>query len=162
MKALNIHFFSSAENTKPASPPKKERKPATVILTGYISWAGKLVIPATTMVDLGVDLDKISFKVGIADGKRKVKSLYLVPTREREGNFSFAKAAKSYTLNLAVILTKSGVDFSKAKYGFTIHLFEYEGTTAFDLRLVLKTASLKVPYLGKPRGRKPKVAQAAD
>lgn len=162
MKAINIQFYSPADNRQLASSPKKEAKPANVILTGYVSAAGKLVLPSRTVVDLGVDLDQTFFKVGMGEGKRNANSFYLVPTSEREENFSFDKAAKSYTLSLPVILTKSGIDFSKAKYDFTIHLFEYEGTTAFELRLVRKTAVNKAPYTGKPQGRKPKAAQAAD
>jgi hypothetical protein len=155
MKAINIHFFSPTENQQPTAKADKVAKPAKVILTGYISSAGKLVLPAKTVAHLGVDLSKTGFKVGMDEGKRKAKSLYLVPGSNDAETFTFEKAAKSYTLALPFILKKSGVDFAKTKYGFTIRLFEYEGTTAFSLQLAPEAAAAKVPYTGKPRGRKP-------
>jgi hypothetical protein len=156
MKAIKIHFFSPTENQQPKDKAEKAAKPAKLILTGYISTAGKLVLPAKTVSHLGVDLSKTSFKVGMDEGKRKAKSLYLVPSSRDAETFAFEKAAKSYTLALPFILKKSGVDFAKTKYDFTIRLFEYEGTTAFDLKVAPEAAAVKVPYTGKPRGRKPR------
>lgn len=156
MKAINIHFFSPTENQQPTAKADKVAKPAKVILTGYISSVGKLVLPAKTVAHLGVDLSKTGFKVGMDEGKRKAKSLYLVPGSTDAETFTFEKAAKSYTLALPFILKRSGVDFTKTKYDFTIRLFEYEGTTAFDLKIAPEAAAVKVPYTGKPRGRKPK------
>jgi hypothetical protein len=69
---------------------------------------------------LGVDLSKTDFKVGMDEGKRKAKSLYLVPGRTDEKTFSFEKAAESYTLALPFIFKKSGVDYAQTKYDFTI------------------------------------------
>ncbi len=100
MKASNIRFFSPTENRQPSSKPEKVPKAAKVILTGYVSTVGKLVLPAKTVAHIGVDLDNTSFKVGMDEGKRKAKSLYLVPSSTDEGNFVFEKAAKSYTLAL--------------------------------------------------------------
>ncbi len=162
MKAINIHFFSSSENQQPIAKAEKVAKLAKVILTGYISSAGKLVLPAKTVAHLGVDLSKTSFKVGMDEGKRKAKSLYLVPSSTDEDTFTFEKAAKSYTLALPFILKKSGIDFVKTKYDFTIRLFEHEGTTAFALQLTLESVAPKVPYTGKPRGRKPRQASDAE
>ena len=162
MKAINIHFFSSTENQLPTPKAEKAAKPAKLLLTGYISTAGKLVLPAKTAAHLGVDLSKTSFKVGMDEGKRKAKSLYLVPGSTDEETFTFEKAAKSYTLALPFILKRSGVDFAKTKYDFTIRLFEYEGTTAFDLKIAPEAAVTKVPYTGKPRGRKPKQDSVAE
>ena len=162
MKAINIHFFSPTENQQPTAKAEKAAQPAKLILTGYISTAGKLVLPAKTVAHLGVDLSKTSFKVGMDEGKRKAKSLYLVPGSNDAETFTFEKAAKSYTLALPFILKKSGVDFSKTKYGFTIRLFEYEGTTAFSLQLAPEAAAAKVPYTGKPRGRKPRQNSDAE
>jgi hypothetical protein len=82
------------------------------VLTGYISSAGKLVLPAKTVASTGVILNTTLFKVGMDEGKRKAKSLYLVPASSGPEAFSFEKAAKSYTLVLPFILKKSGVDFS--------------------------------------------------
>jgi len=131
-------------------------------LTGYVSSAGKLVFPGITVANLGVDLGTTRFRVGMDAGKRKAKSLYLVPSSTDEETFTFEKAAKSYTLALPFILKRSGVDFTKTKYDFTIRLFEYEGMTAFELKVAPEAAATKVPYTGKPRGRKPKVNQVSE
>ncbi|UFH57853.1 hypothetical protein [Spirosoma sp. KNUC1025] len=144
------------ENQHPAAKAEKATKPAKVILTGYISMAGKLVLPAKTVAHIGVDLDQASFKVGMDEGKRKAKSLYLVPHSTEEKTFTFEKAVKSYTLALPYILKKSRVDFVLTKYDFMIRLFEYENTTAFELKVTPEAAAVKVPYTSKPRGRKPR------
>ncbi|GAB4015276.1 hypothetical protein GCM10028808_40150 [Spirosoma migulaei] len=157
MKSIDIRFFSLAENSLPKAKKEKAVKAKKVILTGYISNAGKLVFPAKTTTGLGVDFENTTFKVGMQEGKRKAKSLYLVPVSDsQEDTFQVEKAAKSYTLSLPFILKKSGVDFGKSKYAFTIRLFDYEGSTAFELQLSQEDAAPKVPYTGKPRGRKPK------
>ncbi|GAB4039377.1 hypothetical protein [Spirosoma gilvum] len=162
MKAAKIRFFSPTENQQSTSKLEKASKPANLKLTGYVSTAGKLVLPAKTVAQLGVDLDKTSFKVGMDEGKRKAKSLYLVPSSMDEGTFAFQKAAKSYTLALPFILKKSGVDFTKTKYDFTVRLFEYEATTAFELKVAPEATAVKLPYTGKPRGRKPKQVSVAE
>ena len=163
MKALKINFFSPAQNRQIKPNIEKAVKPAKVELTGYISSSGKLVLPAKTVANLGVDLDTTPFKLGIDQGKRKAKSLYLVPGSPDAETFSFEKAAKSYTLALPFILTKSGVNYAKTKYNFTIRLFAYESSTAFELQLApALEAAAKEPYTGKPRGRKPKQDQIAE
>ncbi|SFF31725.1 hypothetical protein [Spirosoma endophyticum] len=158
MKALTINFFSPTENRPTKTKSPKAAKPTKVALTGYISATGKLTLPTKTVANLGINLDDTLFKVGMDQGKRKAKSLYLVPGSDSEETFSFEKAAKSYTLALPFILTKSGVDYAKTKYAFTIRLFDYEGSTALELKLAAEAAPAKVPYTGKPRGRKPKSA----
>lgn len=162
MKALAINFFSTAENSPTKAKRSKSAKPVKVELTGYISSTGKLTLPAKTVANLGINLDDTLFKVGMDQGKRKTKSLYLVPASGSEETFSLEKAAKSYTLSLPVILTKSGVNYAQTKYAFTIHLFDYNGSTAFELKLAPEAGQAKVPYTGKPRGRKPKSAQAVE
>lgn len=162
MKAISIHFFSPAENSSAKAKPQKVPKPAKVLLNGYVSSAGKLVLPAKTVASLGVDLASTPFQVGMLAGKRKAKSLYLVPASTETETFSFEKAAKSYMLTLPFILKKCGIDYSKTKYDFTIRLFEYEGKTAFELQLTPEAVAAKVPYTGKPRGRKPKQDQVAE
>ena len=162
MKAVNIRFFSLTDNSDPKTKSSKAPKLPKVVLTGYISPVGKLVLPDKTAANLGIDLDNTPFKVGMDQGKRKAKSLYLVPTTSNQESFIFEKTAKSYTLALPFILKKSGVDFTKTKYDFTIRLFEYEGTTAFELKVAPKAAATKVPYTGKPRGRKPKINQVSE
>ena len=163
MKALTINFFSPTQNSPTKTKSPKAAKPAKIALTGYISATGKLTLLAKTVANLGINLDDTLFKVGMDQGKRKAKSLYLVPASGPDTEtFTFEKAAKSYTLALPYILTKSGVDYAKTKYSFTIRLFEYEGTTAFELQLAPEAAAAKAPYTGKPRGRKPKQDQVAE
>lgn len=160
MKAVAIRFFSPQENN--ALTQKKEKSPRLkeIILTGYISGSGKLVFPAKTVAGLGLDVDNTSFKIGIEEGKRKAKTLYLVPAVDgQENSFQLEKAAKSYTLSLPFILRKSGVDYSSRKYGFRIELIEYEGSQAYALQLSQDEAAPKAAYTGKPRGRKPKASQ---
>ncbi|GAB4039451.1 hypothetical protein [Spirosoma gilvum] len=162
MKALDIRFFSLAENSQFKAKKVKVSKTKKIVLTGYISNAGKLVFPAKTVSNLEIDLDSTAFKVGIQQDKRKAKSLYLVPASGQADTFQFEKAAKSYTLSLPFILKKSGVVFQKSKYGFTIRFFEHEGSTALELQLTTEVTTPKAPYTGKPRGRKPKQALASE
>ena len=160
MKAIAIRFFSPQENNAPTQKKGKASSLKPIILTGYISGSGKLVFPAKTVAVLGLDGGITRFKVGIAEGKRKAKTLYLVPTGDgQEGSFPLEKAAKSYTLALPVILRKSGVDYSARKYVFRIELIEYEGTTAFALQLSQGEVAPKGANTDKPRGRKPKASQ---
>jgi hypothetical protein len=163
MKAVDIRFFSSEENTLQKERKVKEAKLKKIVLNGYISGAGKLVFPAKIVGDLGVALENAAFKVGMQEGKRKAKSLYVVPADEAETNtFQFEKAAKSYTMSLPVILKKSGIDFKETKYVFSIDRFDYEGATALELQINPLEETPKKPYTGKPRGRKPKVQADAE
>ena len=156
MKATAIRFFSPQENLVPKDKKDKATQPKEVILTGYISGSGKLVFSAKTAAELGIDTENDTFKVGVPQGKRKAKSLYLVPAENgQDDTFQLEKAAKSYTMSLGVVLKKSGVDFTQSKYSFTIELFNYEGNTAMELQLrQQEEAAPKAPYAGKPRGRK--------
>lgn len=163
MKSIDIRFFSSQENSLPKDKKAKNPKPKKVVLNGYISGAGKLVFPAKIVAELGIDIENALFKVGMQDGKRKAKSLYVVPAGNDEADtFQFEKAAKSYTLSLPVILKKSGVDFKETKYVFSIDLFDYKETTALALQLSQLETAPKKPYTGKPRGRKKKVKADAE
>ena len=151
MKEKRIRFFSAEENSKP-TPPKLE-KPVT--LTGTISAFGKLVFPIDTVEKLGIEPDSTWFKIGAQEGKRKLKSLYLVPTDDESGAFALQKGGKSYGIPLGGILQKYGVDFKASKFDFTIKSFEYdEGVTGYELQL--EDQAPKPEYTGKPRGRKPK------
>ncbi len=73
MKAVAIRFFAPQENKLPPAKTQKAPKPREIILTGYISGSGKLVFPAKTVAGLGLDADNTTFKVGMAEGKRKPK-----------------------------------------------------------------------------------------
>lgn len=124
---------------------------------GYISASGNLVFLTKTAAELGIDAQNSTVNVGIPEGKRQARSLYLVAAGAGQDNtFQLEKAAKGYTLALPFILQKSGVDFSTRKYSFLIELFTYEGSAAFELQLQQEAVGPKAPYMGKPRGRKPR------
>ncbi|MVM37360.1 hypothetical protein GO730_06495 [Spirosoma sp. HMF3257] len=153
MKAKQIRFFSPDEN----SDAKKQKKKSTakpVPVTGYISSAGKVVFPDKSIAQLGLDTQNNLFKVGTQDGKRKIKSLYLIPgAGENEEAFELEKAAKSHSISLPFILQKGGIDFANVKHTFTVKPFDYdEGVTGYELKLT--NESPKPEYTGKPRGRK--------
>ena len=153
MKAKQIRFFSVDDNSE--SKKKKEKsaaKPAPV--TGYISSTGKLVFPAKSIAQLGLDPENNRFKVGTQDGKRKIKSLYLIPgADDQQDSFELAQGAKSHGISMPYILQKGGIDYANTKYSFTVKSFDYDnGVTGFELKLT--NDSPKPEYTGKPRGRK--------
>lgn len=152
MKSTSIRFFSPNENTE--TKEKSVAKPVTV--TGYISSTGKLVFPAKTVSQLGFDPETTRFKIGTQEGKRKLKSLFLIPANDGQAEtFVMEKAAKSYGISLASILQKNKIEFATSKYTFTIKPFDYEAdVTGYELQLDDQTP--KPEYSGKPRGRKPK------
>jgi hypothetical protein len=151
MKAPKIYFFKQEDNseTQEKSAPKVKEAPAT----GYVSSTGKLVFPTKSVAQLGLEPDGISFQIGAQEGKRKIKSLYVIPAAEETNEtFQMEKGAKSYTIPLAVILQKGKIDYSGTKYVFTIKPFDYEDDiTGYELQLEPET---KPEYTGKPRGRK--------
>lgn len=163
MKSLDIRFFSPSENSTPKEKNANTSKGQKVTLTGYISGSGKLVLPNKTVSNLGVDLDNSVFRVGMQEGKRIAKSLYVVPSNnDQTDTFQFEKAAKSYTLALPFILRKNKVDFEKSKFTFTISFFEYDGTTALELQITAKKTSSITLDTGKPRGRKSKEKDSVE
>ena len=85
MKATEIRFYSLRDN----SEVKKEKSTAKPVnITGYISTGGKIVFPAKSVAQLPFDPENTRFKIGTQQGKRKVKSLYLVPAGDdQEGDF---------------------------------------------------------------------------
>ncbi|WP_080238604.1 hypothetical protein [Spirosoma rigui] len=158
MKDKAIRFFSPQENTA-TKPGKAGAKP--VKLEGYISTTGKLVFPTKTMNQLELEADSIRFRIGTQEGKRTIKSLYLVPTHDPAVEaFALKKAAKGYTIPLGLILQNGGIDYSLTSYTFTISPVDLEdGLVGYELRL--QNAAPKPVYTGKPRGRKPKQTQQA-
>lgn len=152
MKATALRFFSPEDNNE----SKKKATPKSVTLTGYVSAAGKLVFPDKTVSQLSIDPEATRFKIGVEEGKRKIKSLYLVAADDiSSDSFEMTKAAKGYTIALALILQKSGIDYATTKYTFTIKEFTYEdGVSGYELQL--SDSAPKPAYTGKPRGRKPK------
>ena len=155
MKPIALQFFSPQDNTQPTQKgtTKSIRK---TLLTGSVSTTGKLVFPLRTVQQLSIDSAIDRFKVGIEQGKRKIKSLYLVPAnQDRSESFELIKKANSYSIALAHILQRGGVDYNKTAYVFTIHSFEHEdGVTGYELRFNIPAP--KPPYTGKPRGRQNK------
>lgn len=156
MKDKAIRFFSPEENTV-IKQSKASAKP--VKLEGYISTTGKLVFPAKTMSQLELEPDSVRFRIGTAEGKRTIKSLYLVPTHDPNADaFTLKKAAKGYTISLGLILQNGGIDYSLTNYTFSVNPVDLEdGLIGFELRL--QNTAPKPAYTGKPRGRKPKQAQ---
>lgn len=157
MKTPQIKFYSPEDNMEPVSKVAKTKaKPS-----GYISETGTLVFPKATLEEIGVEPDTALFKVGTTEGKRKIKSLYLIPTDEQEGAFAFSKVGRGSGISLAVILKRGGIDYQAIKHIFTVTLFNYsEGVTGYEL--AIEAEAFKEPYTGKPRGRKPKAADAAS
>lgn len=153
MKPKQIRFFSPEENSE-AKKPKKKAMTKTTPATGYISTAGKVVFPNKTMEQIGINTDQNTFKVGTQEGKRKIKSLYIVPAEAgQEETFALEKAAKSYSMSLPYILQRGGIDYADQKHTFTVKSFDYgNGVEGYELKLV--NESPKQPYTGKPRGRK--------
>ena len=153
MTPKNIRFFSPEEN-QPKTKEKIKIK-AKVLPTGYISNAGKIIFPAATIEELGIESHNTKFQVGTDQGKRKIKNIYLIPT-DQPGGFSIVRTGRGYSLPLEVILSKGGIDFNAAKYKFTASIFKHEGTLGYALAISPETVVEKAPYTGKPRGRKPR------
>jgi hypothetical protein len=150
--AVDIRYFSPEENTKPRAK-RTVRKPVKV--TGYISSGGKIVLPQKSVSQLGIDFGSARFKLGTEGGKRKIKSLIIVPSTDEAGTFTFTKAAKSYTMALGVLLTKNGVDFGSKKYTFTVSPLSVDDSTS-GYELKFEDPTEKPAYTGKRRGPKPK------
>ena len=153
MKQKAIKFFSPEENV----PKTKAAEKAAPLPTGYISNSGKLVFPATALRDLGIDPESTYFKIGIQEGKRKIKSIYLVPSSSSDRTFSFEKSGRGHVIPLAIILKKGAVDFENQKLIFTISSFDFDPATK-GYELAIENEVPKPEYTGKPRGRKAKVA----
>ncbi len=148
MKAKEIRFFSPEENVAPKNKPEAASKSYT---TGYITSTGKVIIPQKSAEEVGIDPKNSAFMIGMPENKRKLKSLFLVPApREAEGVFEMEESGRNFYFPLGVILEKGGLDVKNNKYTFDIKSFEYDGTTAFELKLDAPTPKTKRP------GRKPK------
>ena len=153
MNAKQIHFFSPTENSE-ATKTEKKSAIKSVPIEGYISATGKLVFPNKAISQLGFDPQNNQFKIGTQDGKRKIKSLFMIPDAAgQEGAFELTKGAKSHGISLPYILQKGGIDYANTKYTFTVNSFDYEGdVTGYELKITSENP--KVEYTGKPRGRK--------
>ncbi|WP_342087734.1 hypothetical protein [Dyadobacter sp. OTU695] len=157
MKIKAIKFFSPEENVEKT----KEAPKAAPLPEGYISNSGKLVFPAAALRDLGIDPESTKFKIGTQEGKRKIKSVYLVPSTNSDQTFSFEKSGRGHVIPLAVILEKGGVNFDSEKLIFKISTFDFDQATK-GYELAIETETPKPEYTGKPRGRKPKASVDAE
>lgn len=152
MKTPQIKFFTPEENTPLTSKVVEKAKP-----TGNISDSGLLIFPKATLEEIGVEPQTALFKIGATEGKRKIKSLYLIPTDQQEGSFSFTRIGRGSGIALPVILKRGGIDYEAVKHIFTITIFNYsEGVVGYEL--AIEPEAPKEPYTGKTRGRKRKVA----
>jgi hypothetical protein len=153
----DIRFFTQADNQAAATTAKADKAIKSVSLTGYISPTGKLVLPTKT-VRMVSDLASVQvMKVGSLAGKRKLTVLYLIPTDEQDiEGFAVTTTPRGLTIELAQILTSGRVDYKTDKYSFTLTPFDQEGLTGYELALTAQRTQPKAPYMGKPRGRKPK------
>lgn len=157
MKLKAIKFFSPEENV----PEAKAAPKVTPLPAGYISNSGKLVFPAAALRDLGIDPESANFKIGTQEGKRKIKSLYLVPVANSDQAFSFEKSGRGHVIPLALVLKKGGVDFESQKLVFKISTFDFDQATK-GYELAIENEVRKPEYTGKPRGRKAKAAAHSD
>lgn len=153
MKTKQIRFFSPNENSEATKKAKKSVVKAAPV-KGYISATGKLVFPDKSVSQLGLDPQNNRFQIGTQEGKRKIKSLYMIPgTEGQEQTFELEKGAKSHGISLPYILQKGGIDYANTKHTFTVKPFDYQGgITGYELKLA--SESPKSDYTGKPRGRK--------
>ena len=157
MKLKAIKFFSPEENV----PKTRATEKAAPFPIGYISNSGKLVFPATALRDLGIDPESTYFKIGTHEGKRKIKSIYLVPSSSSGQTFSFEKSGRGHVIPLAIILKKGGVDFENQKLIFKISTFDFDQATK-GYELAIESETPKPEYTGKPRGRKAKAAAHSE
>ena len=110
MKPVTIRFFSPEDN-QPLGQQGATKKTAQAGLTGSISPTGRLIFSPITIDQLGVDPTSVRFKIGTDKAKRKIKTLYLIPTTEDHSDtFKLVKKTNSYSIALAVILQKGGVE----------------------------------------------------
>jgi hypothetical protein len=153
MKTPQIRFFTPEENAPLAAKSVLKAKPI-----GHISETGTLIFPKATLEEIGVEPQAALFKIGAAEGKRKIKSLYLIPTDQQEGSFAFTRIGRGSGIALPVILKRGGVNYESVKHFFTVTIFNYsEGVIGYEL--AIETEVPREPYTGKPRGRKPKVTE---
>ncbi|MGN7887504.1 hypothetical protein [Dyadobacter sp. 22481] len=153
MKLKAIKFFSPEENVEKTQKAPK----AAPLPEGYISNSGKLVFPAAVLGDQGIDPESTNFKIGTQEGKRKIKSIYLVPAASSDQTFSFEKSGRGHVIPLTTILKKGGINFDGEKLIFKISTFDFDQATK-GYELAIETQAPKPEYTGKPRGRKPKAA----
>lgn len=132
MKLDELRFFSPEENKA-----TKQKEEAVVQPTGYISATGKIIIPQKSADEVGLNSDNQSFKIGVQENKRKLKSLYFIPASpEEEGTFEMKSSGRNNFIPLGVILDKSGVDFQNNKFTFEINSYQFdENVSGYEIKL---------------------------
>jgi hypothetical protein len=154
MNTLKIKFFDPSENVEQLAKKERTRQ----LPLGQISDLGRLVFPPKAIEQAGIDTS-VKYKIGTDEGKRKIKSLYLVQTSE-EPAFEFTRRGRGLGIDLPVILEKGGINYSSGEHTFTIESFTYGNSNGYILNIVhTGVKAEKLAYTGKPRGRKPKAPE---
>ncbi|WP_234734193.1 hypothetical protein [Tellurirhabdus bombi] len=162
MKEKKIRFFSPQDNEETKPKPAKEQKEAAP--TASISLTGRLIFPIKTIEKLDVNPETTRFRVGVEEGKRKVKSLYLVPATDDSADvFELVKIGRSYTIPLQGILKNLNLDYTTTLFIFSVKSFDYEDSArAFELALTEQQERVKKEGEPKKRGRKPASAKIEE
>ncbi len=156
-----IHPLFLRQDNKPASITAVTKKSAKLpALTGYISTTGKLVFPIKTWQVITKSGPVQRMRVGTQTNKRTLSKLHLIPTDKHDDHgFPLAAAAKGSTIKLDRILQDGQIDYKHDKYRFTLVPFSYQaGEIGYMVQLTSQADKLKVPYMGKRRGYKPRVS----
>jgi hypothetical protein len=154
---MKIHFFTPQDNKKSTALHGNKN---SFSFKGSVSRSGMLMFPPKALDQLGLNPQATRFRIGTPIGKRAAKVLYVVTAPESTTDaFMLVKATNRYRLPLAGILQQIGIDFRTSPYRFMLMPVPFEdGLTGYVLAFTGGEAPKpKVPYTGKPRGRKPKV-----
>lgn len=126
---MDIRFFTQEDN-------ELNGKAVAANAAGYISRSGKLILPLRAFEQVGFDPQVTRYRIGTKTGKRKVKTLYLVPTDEADpAAFELIASPKKYYMALSGLLRKYRLYYWAVHYKFTIQPFIYDGATAYALEL---------------------------
>ena len=158
MKERKLRFFSPTENIEKKEKVVKKDEP----LTCSISLTGRLVFPLSTADQLEMEAEKTVYRIGIEEGKRKVKSFFLVRAEEgAEDTFKFVKTGRSFTVPMHGILKALNLDFAQTLYTFAVSPFAFSnGVSGYELKLAGQLEREKRTTEPKKRGRKPRAVGA--
>ncbi|WP_266366349.1 hypothetical protein [Tellurirhabdus rosea] len=156
MKERKLRFFSPNENVEKTQKVSKKEEP----LTCSISLTGRLVFPLSTAEQLGMTDENTDYRIGMEEGKRKVKSLYLVPAdTQGDDTFKFVKTGRSFTVPLHGILKSLNLDYTTTLFTFAVTPFSFgNGVSGLELKLAGQVEREKREGEPKKRGRKPRSA----
>lgn len=142
MKIKAIKFFTPEENISKAKPVEKSMH----VPTGHISGLGKLVFPAVTLRELKIEPDATHFKIGVQEGKKKIKSIYLLPSERTDQTFSFEKSGRGHVISLGTILKNGGINFDSGKLIFKVLPFDFD-TSIKGYELAIETDTRQSRYI---------------